>query len=108
MSVLRLLFSCDLAELHVTTQCSVQLEQLQQLAEQLQQTQMALEQQTRMGTFQNPAPSCQHIQQAHPNSSSGDYWIQTGPGYAVQVYCDMEGVCGGMGWTKVADLDMTR
>ena len=71
---------------------------------------MAL-QQIPMGTFQNPAPSCKHIHQAHPNSSSGDYWIQTGPGYAVQVYCDMERVCGcggSTGWMRVADLHMTR
>ena len=90
---------------------SVQLEQLQQLAQQLQQMQMALQQQVPMGTFQNPAPSCKHIHQAHPNSSSGHYWIQTAHCCAVQVYCDMERVCGcggTAGWMRVADLDMTR
>ena len=109
-----LLLSYGLAAQQVSMQVqqmSVQLEQLQQLAQQLQETQMALQQQVSMGTFQNPAPSCKHIHQAHPNSSSGDYWIQTAPGYAVQVYCDMERVCGcggTAGWMRVADLDMTR
>ena len=63
------------------------------------------------GTFQNPAPSCAYIHRVQPNSSSGDYWIQTAPGYAVLVYCDMERVCGcgnTTGWMRVAHLDMTR
>ena len=42
---------------------------------------------------------------------SGDYWLQSGSNYAVQVYCDMERVCGcggEGGWMRVADIDMTR
>ena len=46
---------------------------------------------------------------------TGSYWLQNGPGYAVQVYCDMERVCGcdegrrgRGGWMRVADIDMTR
>ena len=92
-------------------QMSSQLDQLRELVEQLQQTQMVLSQQIRTGTFQNPAPSCAYIHRVHPNSSSGDYWIQTAPGYAVLVYCDMERVCGcgnSTGWMRVAHLDMTR
>ena len=37
--------------------------------------------------------------------------MQGSPGYPVKVYCDMERVCGcdgGGGWTRVADIDMTR
>ena len=42
----------------------------------------------------------------------GYYWLQN-PGYAVQVYCDMERVCvcdqaGSGAWMRVADIDMTR
>ena len=82
------------------------MEQMQQMSRQA-----ALCQQTPPGTFQNPAPSCAYIHRVHPNSSSGDYWIQTAPGYAVLVYCDMERVCGcgnSTGWMRVAHLDMTR
>ena len=46
---------------------------------------------------------------------TGYYWLQSGPGYAVKVYCDMERVCGcdegrrgRGGWMRVADIDMTR
>ena len=90
---------------------SSQLDQLRQLVEQLQHTQIAISQQIHTGTFQNPAPSCAYIHRVHPNSSSGDYWIRTAPGYAVLVYCDMERVCGcgnSTGWMRVAHLDMTR
>ena len=94
------------------------------------------------GSFHNPAHSCSHIVQEHPNATSGmahykyniclmlvtytchcikshaciqphsgDYWLQSGPSYAVQVYCDMERVCGcggEGGWMRVANIDMTR
>ena len=109
--------SCVFLTLHTVylslkaRQMSSQLDQLRQLVEQLQHTQTALFQQIRTGTFQNPAPSCAYIHRVHPNSSSGGYWIQTAPGNAVLVYCDMERVCGcgnSTGWMRVAHLDMTR
>ena len=28
------------------------------------------------------------------NVSIGDYWVQSSPGHAVKVFCDMERVCG--------------
>ena len=38
----------------------------------------------------------------------GNYWLQSSPGYAVKVFCDMERVCGcdegrgeGEGWMRV-------
>ena len=41
---------------------------------------------------------------------SGFYWIRSSSGTAVQVYCDMDRVCGCNstgGWTRVAYLNMT-
>ena len=42
----------------------------------------------------------------------GHYWLQSSPGYAVKVFCDMERVCGcsggGGGWMRVAHIDMTQ
>ena len=87
------------------------IRQLQVLRQQMEQLKKDPPQQLRTGTFQNPAPSCTYIHRVQPNSSSGDYWIQTAPGYAVLVYCDMERVCGcgnTTGWMRVAHLDMTR
>ena len=87
------------------------IRQLQMLRLQVEQLKNDPPQQLRTGTFQNPAPSCTYIHRVQPNSSSGDYWIQTAPGYAVLVYCDMERVCGcgnTTGWMRVAHLDMTR
>ena len=60
-----------------------------------------------MGSFLNPAPSCQLIPQG---SLSGHYWIQNaGTGYATLEYCDMTRRCCNStgGWMRVAHLDMT-
>ena len=58
-----------------------------------------------------PAASCSDIvaqsQVLHP---TGYYWIRSSNGTAVQVYCDMDRVCGCNstgGWTRVAYLNMT-
>ena len=80
------------------------------------------------GSFLNPAHNCSHILHQHPLATSGKaihsyskkiqilvdtgyYWLQSSPGYAVKVYCDMERVCGcgegsgeGGGWMRVADI----
>ena len=60
-----------------------------------------------LGSFLNPAPSCQLIPQG---SSSRQYWIQNaGTGYANLEYCDMTRRCCNStgGWMRVAHLDMT-
>ena len=56
-----------------------------------------------------PAASCSDIDAQslllHP---SAFYWIRSSSGTAVQVYCDMDRVCGCTGgWTRVAYLNMT-
>ena len=88
------------------------------------------------GSFLNPADNCSHILHHHPQATSGItlfiahrtseqnsqilvytgyYWLQSSPGYAVKVFCDMERVCGcdggrgeGGGWMRVANINMTR
>ncbi len=64
-----------------------------------------------LGTFFNPAPSCNHVPEG---SSSGKYWIQkadTGYIYASLENCDMNtsgNCCGNSeGWMSVAHLNMT-
>ena len=60
-----------------------------------------------LGSFLNPAPSCQVIPQG---SLSRQYWIQNaGTGYANLEYCDMTRRCCNStgGWMRVAHLDMT-
>ena len=60
-----------------------------------------------LGSFLNPAPSCQLIPQG---SQSRHYWIQNaGTGYANLEYCDMTRRCCNStgGWMRVAHLDMT-
>ena len=57
-----------------------------------------------------PAGSCRTISEDRPDLPSGNYWIRSSNGTAVQVYCDMaRQCCGGTtgGWTRVAYLDMT-
>ena len=54
--------------------------------------------------------SCKEITENDPKSSSGYYWIRIANGSAVQVYCDMDRVCGCNGtggWARVAYLNMT-
>ena len=57
-----------------------------------------------------PAGSCRTISEDRPDLPSGNYWIRSSNGTAVQVYCDMSRQCCGEttgGWTRVAYLDMT-
>ena len=60
-------------------------------------------------TFQvqsSPATSCSQLPTGCP---SGNYWISTN-GTAVQVYCDMDRMCGCNttgGWTRIANLNVT-
>ena len=58
-----------------------------------------------------PATSCSDIvAQSQALRPSGYYWIRSSNGTAVQVYCDMDRVCGCNstgGWTRVAYLNMT-
>ena len=60
-------------------------------------------------TQTSPVVSCDEI----PTScSSGYYWIRSSNGTAVQVYCNMDRVCGcnstGGGWTRIANLNMSN
>ena len=58
-------------------------------------------------TQSSPATSCSSLPTA---CSSGYYWIRSSNGSAVQVYCDMDRVCGcsgSGGWTRVAFLNIT-
>ena len=58
-----------------------------------------------------PAASCSDIDgQSLILRPSGFYWIRSSSGTVVQVYCDMDRVCGCSGtggWTRVAYLNMT-
>jgi len=58
-----------------------------------------------------PANSCNEISELHPGLSSGYYWVRSRNGTAVQVYCDMDRVCGCNstgGFTRVANLNMSN
>ena len=59
-------------------------------------------------TQASPVASCSAL----PTScSSGYYWIGSSNGTAVQLYCDMNRVCGCNstgGWTRVANLNMSN
>ena len=58
-------------------------------------------------TQSSPATSCSALPTACP---SDYYWVRSSNGSAVQVYCDMDRVCGcsgSGGWTRVAFLNMT-
>jgi len=57
-------------------------------------------------TQASPAASCRALRTYCP---SGYYWVRSSNGSGVQVYCDMDGVCGCSntgGWTRVANLNM--
>ena len=58
---------------------------------------------------ENPAASCQKIAECNSSASSGDYWLRSGNGSAVQMFCNMTRRCcnSAGGWTRVAYLDMT-
>ena len=54
-----------------------------------------------------PAASCSVLPTSCP---SGYYWVRSSNGSVVQVFCDMDRVCGCNdtgGWTRVAYLNMT-
>ena len=58
-----------------------------------------------------PANSCHEISELHPRQPSGHYWVRSRNGTAVQVYCDMDRVCGCNstgGWTRIANLNMSN
>ena len=64
------------------------------------------------GTQTNPAASCSSISTNCPDKPSGNYWVRSSSGSAVQVYCDLERVCGCSGdstggWARIAYLDTT-
>ena len=64
---------------------------------------------TPLGSFENPATSCNHISQDRP---SGEYWVQPKNRSApFQVFCDTISrncSCNSTGgWARVANLDMT-
>ena len=70
----------------------------------------AIDPPTTIGTFENPANSCNDIPQC---SQSGEYWIQNNnTNCPVQVYCDTtprDCSCNSTGgWMRVANLDMTN
>jgi len=58
-------------------------------------------------TQSSPAASCSAISTSCP---SGNYWIRSSTGSAVQVYCDMDRVCdcdSTRGWARIAYLNIT-
>ena len=57
-----------------------------------------------------PAGSCRAISENRPDLPSGNYWIRSSNGTAIQLYCDMARQCCNMtteGWTRIAYLNMT-
>lgn len=56
-----------------------------------------------------PAASCQEMDNQSPVLlPSGYYWVRSSNGSAIQVYCDLDRVCGcrgGEGWMRVAYLN---
>ena len=52
--------------------------------------------------------SCEEIQINAPYLLSGEYKIADSNGDPQQVYCKMDTICGGCGWTRLANLDMTE
>jgi len=59
----------------------------------------------------NPANSCSEVSELYPGWSSGKYWVRSHKGTAVQVYCDMDRVCGCNstgGWMRIVHLNMSN
>ena len=59
-------------------------------------------------TQTSPAASCSAISTSCP---SGNYWVRSSNGSAVQLYCDMNRVCGCNstgGWARIAYLDTSN
>lgn len=60
--------------------------------------------------YSSPAASCKEIKNLLPQSSSGYYWIRTSAGTPVQVFCDMNVMCGCSsegGWMRLDSTDMS-
>ena len=57
----------------------------------------------------NPAASCKQIGECKSTASSGNYWLKSGNGTAVQMFCSMARRCCNStgGWAHVAYLNMT-
>ena len=58
---------------------------------------------------ENPAASCKQISECKSTASSGNYWLKSGNGSAVQMFCSMARRCCNStgGWARVAYLNMT-
>ena len=52
--------------------------------------------------------SCEEIRVHSPFLSSGYYSIADKNGNRQRVYCEMDTICGGCGWTRLGKLDMTE
>ena len=52
--------------------------------------------------------SCKEIRVHSPFLPGGDYYIVDQDGNRQLVYCEMDTICGGCGWTRVGQLDMTQ
>ncbi len=55
-----------------------------------------------------PITSCAQLKTLGSRPSSGFYWVQSGSGLPVRVFCDMTLACGNVtgGWMRVVQLDM--
>ena len=97
-------FNATQEELHQTLDTArEQLKKINTTQDKLQQEYLRLKKQV-------PANSCKEIAENDPEASSGYYKIWSSNGCAVQVYCDMDRVCGCNttgGWTRLAYLNMT-
>ena len=56
------------------------------------------------------AHSCKEIYDRNTSSPSGYYWLESSSEQAIQEYCDMERMCGGVqgGWMKVISINMSN
>ena len=64
-----------------------------------------------IGSIGHPANSCDEISELVPGLSSGYYWVRSHNGTTVQVYCDMDRVCGCSstgGWMRIAHLNTSN
>ena len=61
-------------------------------------------------TYSLPKPkSCKEIALLDPNAESGEYGpVLDDTGTEICLYCDMDSPCGGAGWTRIANVDMTN
>ena len=52
--------------------------------------------------------SCEDVKTMTPSAPSGYYNITNYDGITRRIYCDMDNLCGSIGWTRVAYLDMSN